>query len=149
MHQQQELFAIRNQLGLLFGLNFTESQGGMLVKNLQNAAAELGLSTDLSAIKSWLSKKSFLPEESNMLAKYLTIGETYFFREKAALQLFTEKIIPDLIAKNKPIKIWSAGCSSGEEPYSGSTEIAGGEKKSIRQRLETPDRGKNLHQLCL
>lgn len=118
MHQQQELFAIRNQLGLLFGLNFTESQGGMLVKNLQNAAAELGLSTDLSAIKSWLSKKSFLPEESNMLAKYLTIGETYFFREKAALQLFTEKIIPDLIAKNKPIKIWSAGCSSGEEPYS-------------------------------
>ena len=118
MHQQQELFAIRNQLGLLFGLNFTESQGGMLVKNLQNAAAELGLSTDLSAIKSWLSKKSFLPEESNMLAKYLTIGETYFFREKAALQLLTEKIIPDLIAKNKPIKIWSAGCSSGEEPYS-------------------------------
>ncbi len=122
MHQEQELIAIRNQLGLLFGLNFTESQDSLLVKNLQNAATELGLSSDLSAIKSWLKKKSFLPEESNMLAKYLTIGETYFFREKAALKLFTEKIIPDLSAKSliddgKPVKIWSAGCSSGEEPY--------------------------------
>ncbi|MDA3943372.1 MAG: hypothetical protein PF694_07515 [Bacteroidetes bacterium] len=122
MRQEQELHAIRNQLGLLFGLNFTENQDSSLIKNLQNAATELGLSSDLSAIKSWLSKKSFTPEESNSLAKHLTIGETYFFREKAALKLFAEKIIPELINKSlregKPIKIWSAGCSSGEEPYS-------------------------------
>jgi len=121
MPQEQDLISIRKQLGLLFGLNFTENQDSSLIKNLQKISDELRLSSDLSAIKMWLDKKSFSPEETNTLAKHLTIGETYFFREKAALKLFTEKIIPDLINKSanegKPIKIWSAGCSSGEEPY--------------------------------
>ena len=49
----------------------------------------------------------------------LTTNETYFFREEPQLRAFIEEIIPDVRAKKekKSLKIWSAGCSTGEEPY--------------------------------
>ena len=63
------------------------------------------------------------------LTRLLTTGESYFFRDKGQLNLLKNKIIPQLIeAKNSAIntkkgekrtlRIWSAGCSTGEEPYS-------------------------------
>jgi chemotaxis protein methyltransferase CheR len=52
----------------------------------------------------------------------LTTNETYFFREAFQLKAFTDEIMPELIAKKekrgeRSLRIWSAGCSSGEEPY--------------------------------
>lgn len=50
----------------------------------------------------------------------LTVNETYFFREPVQLSAFSEEILPELKEKNKikrQINIWSAGCSTGEEPY--------------------------------
>lgn len=62
------------------------------------------------------------------LVLLLTIGETYFFRDKGQFNLLRNKLLPELIAKQrknsvihnqKPsLRIWSAGCSSGEEAYS-------------------------------
>jgi chemotaxis protein methyltransferase CheR len=51
----------------------------------------------------------------------IIVGETYFFREKLLFQALQQKILPDIIArhqKDKVLRIWSAGCSTGEEPYS-------------------------------
>ncbi|NOZ26153.1 MAG: protein-glutamate O-methyltransferase CheR [Nitrospirae bacterium] len=50
----------------------------------------------------------------------LTVNETYFFREKNQLLSFSEEILPELRRKNRhtgKLRIWSAGCSTGEEPY--------------------------------
>jgi chemotaxis protein methyltransferase CheR len=52
----------------------------------------------------------------------LTTNETYFFREAFQLRAFTDEIITELIklksARNdRSLRIWSAGCSTGEEPY--------------------------------
>ena len=49
----------------------------------------------------------------------LTTNYTYFMREEAHFKFFTETILPYLekTKKNKVLSIWSAGCSSGEEPY--------------------------------
>ncbi len=50
----------------------------------------------------------------------LTVNETYFFREKNQLMAFSEEILPQLKDKNRSrrrLRILSAGCSSGEEPY--------------------------------
>ena len=49
----------------------------------------------------------------------LTTNETYFFREDAQLKAFTDEIVPELAKKKngRSLKIWSAGCSTGEEPY--------------------------------
>jgi chemotaxis protein methyltransferase CheR len=53
----------------------------------------------------------------------ITTNETYFFRESFQLKAFTDEIIPEIVeAKKKKcdrsLRIWSAGCSTGEEPYS-------------------------------
>ncbi|PLX90723.1 MAG: chemotaxis protein CheR [Desulfuromonas sp.] len=52
----------------------------------------------------------------------LTTNETYFFREDFQLKTFVEEIIPELCEQKRKrgdhtLRIWSAGCSSGEEPY--------------------------------
>ena len=64
-------------------------------------------------------------EELNILAELLTTNETYFFREEYQLKALTEEIIPEVVAQREKtsaaldhvLRIWSAGCSSGEEPY--------------------------------
>lgn len=56
------------------------------------------------------------PEEWWQLVEELTINETYFFREEKQLYLYMQHILPSL--KNEtPIRVWSAACSTGEEPY--------------------------------
>ena len=57
----------------------------------------------------------------------LTIGESYFFRDQGQMTLLKQQILPELIAHKKvqyaeglavpSLRIWSAGCSIGEEPY--------------------------------
>jgi chemotaxis protein methyltransferase CheR len=59
-------------------------------------------------------------EELVVLIDNLTTNETYFFRESAQLRAFSEEILPELRERNagrKSLRIWSAGCSTGEEPY--------------------------------
>ncbi len=54
------------------------------------------------------------------LIEELTVGETYFFRDENQIQALRQHILPQIIATHKHdrrIRIWSAGCASGEEPY--------------------------------
>ncbi len=51
----------------------------------------------------------------------LTIGETYFFRNGAQFRALREHILPELLTRRagvRSLRFWSAGCASGEEPYS-------------------------------
>lgn len=60
-------------------------------------------------------------EHFNNLVGQLTVNETYFFREPEQIKLLTEVLIPQVLAHKaltEPVRILSAGCSSGEEPYS-------------------------------
>ncbi len=58
-------------------------------------------------------------EEMPLMVDLLTTNETYFFREMFQLKAFYEEIIPQFISKadSGVLNIWSAGCSTGEEPY--------------------------------
>lgn len=59
-------------------------------------------------------------DELSILVDNLTTNETYFFRENAQLNAFSQEILPELRSKleeRKVLRIWSAGCSTGEEPY--------------------------------
>lgn len=54
------------------------------------------------------------------LAEALRVPETYFLREPAQLRLLSDQVLPDLAADRggRALRIWSAGCASGEEAYS-------------------------------
>lgn len=61
------------------------------------------------------------PAEIEQLVGELTIGETYFFRQPEHFELLRTTIVPDLLRRNQDsrrIRIWSAGCATGPEPYS-------------------------------
>lgn len=59
--------------------------------------------------------------ELDALTASLTIGETFFFRHRELFDALRERVIPDLIERNREhqrLRIWSAGCATGAEPYS-------------------------------
>lgn len=73
------------------------------------------------------SGQALREREWRELTHLLTTGESYFFRDKGQFNLLANVILPELIeAKNKQtnigekrsLRLWSAGCSTGEEPYS-------------------------------
>lgn len=53
----------------------------------------------------------------------MTTNETLWFRDDHPYRIFRERLLPELSANKRPIKIWSAACSTGQEPYSLSIEI--------------------------
>jgi len=55
-------------------------------------------------------------QELQKLLLHLTVGETYFFRYRAHFDALRQLVTGELAGK--PLRIWSAGCSTGEEPYS-------------------------------
>lgn len=59
-------------------------------------------------------------QEMDRLVELLTVNETYFFREPAHLRLLIDRLLPEVRRGNggAPVRILSAGCSTGEEPYS-------------------------------
>ena len=59
-------------------------------------------------------------EERSCLIDAVTNTETYFFREAQQLEVFGLDVVPELLARRRSrrrLAVWSAGCSSGEEPY--------------------------------
>ncbi|MEH1780608.1 MAG: CheR family methyltransferase [Nostoc sp.] len=80
------------------------------------------------------------PEEFNYLFNTILINVTAFFRDSSAWEYIAEEILPNLIRNKKnsnPIRIWSAGCASGEEAYTLAmlmAEILGAEE--FRQRVK-------------
>ena len=67
------------------------------------------------------------PEEFNNLFNTILINVTSFFRDAAAWEYLRRRIIPEIVEKkpaDEPIRVWSAGCASGEEAYSLAISLA-------------------------
>lgn len=102
------------------GLHFPESRHRELLRGLARAATELGMSGPEELARLILSGRAD-QRLLDVLAGNLVIGETYFFRDKRLLELLRQEVLPDLLRKarvqGRGLRIWSAGCCSGEEPY--------------------------------
>jgi chemotaxis protein methyltransferase CheR len=70
------------------------------------------------SIDALLQKIESQPQFMEDLLGELTVNVTEMFRDPGFWRTLREKIIPQLIKKDRPLKIWHAGCSSGEEVYS-------------------------------
>ncbi len=105
----------------LMGLYFPEARWGDLERGIVSSARELGFA-DIEAFIKWLRSTPLTKNHVEILANHLTVGETYFFREKESFQVLEEHVFSELIRtrheNEKRLRIWSAGCSTGEEPYS-------------------------------
>lgn len=100
------------------GLNFPKERWHDLERGIHSAIKDAHVSESAqSLISAPLSRRQL-----EILASCLTISETYFFRDRNLFDVFENNLLPELInsrkGKNQTIRIWSAGCSTGEEPYS-------------------------------
>jgi len=57
------------------------------------------------------------PQEFDELIKFITVNYTKFYRDRDVYNQFKDFVIPNTFEKKKTVRILSAGCSSGEEPY--------------------------------
>lgn len=78
---------------------------------------------DPEALARQLDLLPFTDELWQQLLQAITVGETYFFRNRAHFHALREYVLPDLISRrrtqrNFTLSLWSAGCATGEEPYS-------------------------------
>lgn len=103
------------------GLYFPKKRWGDLERGITAATPALGVGSLEACIRQLVSA-TLTRRQIEILASHLTIGETYFFREKKSFDVLEERIFPELLRvcakENRPLRIWSAGCCSGEEPYS-------------------------------
>lgn len=114
---------IRSRLGM----SFPRERWGELEKKISLAADSLGFPDAGSCIQ-WLLSSRTDRRQLEILASCLTVGETYFFRENSGLRAMVERAFPEIIRVHahgdKRVRIWSAGCSTGEEPYSVAIMVA-------------------------
>jgi chemotaxis protein methyltransferase CheR len=117
---QNQLSKLRAFLLEHMGLLYTEKQDVELCSKIDYASKGFDFENTEKFVE-WLLMQNLDASQTKKLATYLTIGETYFFRERKALDYLENNYLPMLIAKrrhtNKTLNIWSAGCSSGEEPF--------------------------------
>lgn len=103
------------------GLHFPTDRWPDIQRGIRSAAREFGFNDAESCIQ-WLFSSPLNRNQIEILASHITVGETYFFREKQLFDILGEHILPELIhLRRKPdrlLRIWSAGCATGEEPYS-------------------------------
>ena len=102
------------------GLAYYSDKDEALAERLAKRLDKLGL-PDCGAYLDFLQDGAAGETESDALIAELTIGETYFFRHREQLDALRLTVFPEIIRRNaasRRLRIWSAGCASGEEPYS-------------------------------
>ncbi|WP_320169864.1 protein-glutamate O-methyltransferase [Maridesulfovibrio sp.] len=100
-----------------FGIKMPLSKKTMLEARLQKRLRALELCSH-SHYCDYLFSPGGFEKELTHLIDVVTTNTTDFFREPKHFELMLSTILPDLARRvNRPLKVWSAGCSSGEEPY--------------------------------
>ncbi len=101
------------------GLDFSYYKPSTVIRRIER---RMGVN-QIEKLEHYLRYLEKTPAEIQILYSELLIGVTRFLRDKEAFELIAEKVIPEIVetregASRTPIRIWVAGCSSGEEVYS-------------------------------
>src|ERR1022692_4355273 len=109
------------------GMHFDDRRTPFLQDRLQRRLKECRLDSFYSYYRLLLSREG--KQELSMLLENLTVNETSFFRNKAQLELFQRDVMNDLLRRKQEsrdfgVRIWSAGCSTGQEPYTLAMQVA-------------------------
>lgn len=103
------------------GFSYADTRTGDLIRGFCAACKDMGCVTGDECL-SLLTDPDQSGVLKELLVKKLTIGETYFFRDRRLFTHLCTTLLPELIQSRrsgrKNLRIWCAACSSGEEPYS-------------------------------
>jgi chemotaxis protein methyltransferase CheR len=103
------------------GLNVPEAHSSRLNNAILAGARQSGW-TDPEAWIQNLLASPWKKSDMDLLVSILTVGETYFFRDPHSFNILENRLLPELIrarqGRNQRLRIWIAGCCTGEEPYS-------------------------------
>lgn len=117
----EQFQTLSRQIYQKLGLHFDEKKIYFLKTRVAKRMAALGMddARDYVFLVSYADPKGM---EMQALANLVTTNETYMFREYDQLQAFANHCLPEVLSAKqargqRTLRIWSAGCSSGEEPY--------------------------------
>ena len=109
------------------GMHFDDRRMPFLQDRLIRRLKESGIDSFYSYYRLLISQQG--KQELANLLENLTVNETSFFRNKAQLDLFHKHILDNIIRRKQDrkdfsLRLWSAGCSTGQEPYTMAMQVA-------------------------
>lgn len=115
------------------GLHFDNAMEALLKSALKRRMSE----RNISNYYEYYEQLRISQDEFDRFITLITINETYFFRENETLDLICDKWVPRLLQQRSgPVRILSAGCSSGEEAYSLAIKLHEKYQGEMAQRIE-------------
>jgi chemotaxis protein methyltransferase CheR len=111
-----EFGKIRNVLYDTCGISLSDAKIGLVKSRLIKRMRELEMKS-FEQYTNYLEKDGSGKELAKMI-DYLTTNKTNFFRELPHFDFLKSRVLPETLNLSNRLRIWSAGCSSGEEPYS-------------------------------
>ncbi len=117
----EEFLQLRDFIYQVCGIFIAENRKYLVENRLSNRIKELNLKS-YSEYYNFLRFDNSRKEELNRLFEVVTTNETSFFRNPPQLKVFQDYVLKEVIDEcrktgRKRLRIWSAGCSTGEEPY--------------------------------
>ncbi|MBN2258962.1 MAG: chemotaxis protein CheR [Clostridiales bacterium] len=116
--KKDEFLMFANFIRSNFGINLTEKKTTFIISRLGTTIEKHGFTNFLDYFKFITNDKS--GEAIIEFLNKITTNHTYFYREEKHFEFFESDVLPYILEKEKNVRdmrIWSAGCSSGEEPY--------------------------------
>lgn len=116
----QEFKLMRDLIYQRFGINLTDQKKSLMVGRLQKVIRASGFATFKEYYDHLLNDKS--EKGLSELIDRISTNHTFFNREKEHFRFFVETALPTVVARlqkenRRDLRVWCAGCSTGEEPY--------------------------------
>ncbi len=114
---QPEFMRIASTVEEITGISFPLNRRASAEAVMRKVMSTLGMTSPVS-LEIGVSRRGAVLE---LLLDGLTIGESYFFREPAQLRFMAEELLPKWSSEweaGRTLRVWSAGCAAGQEPYS-------------------------------
>ena len=113
---ETEFHALRDLIRERFGIYYDDTKQFLLQSRLQTRLLKVRV-TDFAAYHRYLLSNPNRDGEWGELASVLSNNETYFFRERAQLEVLCAEVLDESLRAGTPLRIWSSAASSGEEPF--------------------------------
>ena len=113
---EPEFHALRDLIRERFGIYYDDTKQFLLQSRLQTRLLKCRVG-DFGAYAKYLTSALDRETEWGELASVLTNNETYFFRERAQLDVLVTDVLDEAAKTGASLRVWSSACSTGEEPY--------------------------------